>query len=246
MTLREEFERVGNWLFRWRSYLPLFLAIIVIIGMKDFSYPNQNPTLDLIWEIVCLLVSFFGLGIRIYIIGHAPKGTSERNTRHKEAEILSVTGLYSVVRHPLYLGNFFCWLGISMFPRLWYISVIFIVVFVIYYERIMFAEEEFLRRKFGAQFEDWANKTPAFFPRFRNWVPNLLPFSFRHVLKREYSGLYAVICCFTFLELFGDIILNGNLEFEPMWIVLFSFGTLAYVTLRTVKKKTRILDVMGR
>ncbi len=246
MALKEDFEKLGNWLFRWRSYLPLALTAVGLLGMREFSYPLRNHLADLLWEIFCLSVSLFGLGIRMYIIGHAPKGCSERNTRHKEAVVLNVTGLYSLVRHPLYLGNFFCWLGVSMFPRVWYVTVIFILFFILYYERIMLAEEEFLRRKFGDEFEKWADRTPAFIPSFKKWVPNSLPFSLRHVLKREYSGFFAIICCFTFLEISGDVIARGQLGLDPMWIVLFSGATLVYLSLRTLKKKTKILDVAGR
>jgi protein-S-isoprenylcysteine O-methyltransferase Ste14 len=188
MALKEEFEKVGNWLFRWRSYLPLFLAGIILTGMRNFEYPGNSHYLDRVWELLCLAISFLGLAMRSYTIGHAPKGTSERNTHSQEAKSLNMTGMYSIVRHPLYLGNLFCWLGVSMFPRVWPVSVIVILAFWIYYERIMFAEEEFLRKKFGEEYEKWANKTPAFFPRLKNWVPNVLPFSIRNVLKREYSG----------------------------------------------------------
>ena len=246
MPLREEFERMGNWLFRWRSYLPLLLAGIILIEMRNFSYPGYSHRWDQIWEIICLTISSFGLGIRLYTVAYTPKGTSERNTCRQEAEILNITGMYSIVRHPLYLGNFFCWLGISMYPRLWHISVIFILVFWLYYERIMFAEEEFLRRKFGQQYEKWANQTPAFLPRLRNWVPNVLPFSLRNVLKREYSGLFAIIGSFTFLEIIGDIYAQKELELDLMWVVLFLSGLTSYVTLRTLKKKTRFLNAEGR
>ncbi len=246
MALKEEFERVGNWLFRWRSYLPLLLAGIILTGMENFEYPGNSHYWDRIWEIICLSISFFGLVIRSYTIGHAPKGTSERNTRSQEAESLNTTGMYSIVRHPLYLGNFFCWLGISMFPRVWLISVIFILVFWLYYERIMFAEEEFLRRKFAEKYEKWANQTPAFFPRPRNWVPNVLPFSLRNVLKKEYSGLFAVIVSFTFLEIIGDFFAEGELELDPMWVAFFLGGMIVYLSLRTLKKKTSFLNVAGR
>ena len=45
------------------------------------------------------------------------------------------------------------------------------LVFWLYYERIMLAEEEFLRARYGKAFDDWAARTPAFLPNFRHWVP---------------------------------------------------------------------------
>lgn len=246
MPLKEEFEKVGNWLFRWRSYLPLLLVGIILAGMRNFEYPENSHLLDRVWEIVCLAISLFGLAIRSITIGHTPEGTSERNTHCQEAKCLNTTGMYSIVRHPLYLGNFFCWLGVSMFPRVWAVSVIVILAFWIYYERIMFAEEEFLRGRFGKEYEKWANQTPAFLPRLRNWIPNILPFSLRNVLKREYSGLFAVIVSFTFLEIIGDIFVEGEIDFDPMWVTFFVIGTVTYLGLRTLKKKTGFLKVAGR
>ncbi len=246
MPLKEEFEKVGNWLFRWRSYLPLLVAGIILTGMRSFEYPDDSHYLDRLWEILCLAISFFGLAIRGYTIGHTPKGTSERNTCSQEAANLNTTGMYSIVRHPLYLGNFFCWLGVSLFPRVWMVTVIVILAFWLYYERIMFAEEEFLRRKFGKEYEEWAERTPVFLPRLRDWVPNILPFSFRNVLKREYSGLFAIIVSFTFLEIVWDFLAEEKIELDPMWGIIFLIGMLAYLCLRTLKKKTKILDVPGR
>lgn len=240
MALKEEFEKSGNWLFRWRSYLPLLLTGIILIGVRNFEYPGHSHMLDRLWEIVCLMISFLGLGIRIYTVGHTPSGTSGRNTRRQKAEVLNTTGIYSIVRHPLYLGNFFCWPGISMFVHIWWVSLIFILVFWLYYERIMFAEEEFLKRRFGKQYETWANKTPAFLPRFKNWKPAALSFSLRNVLKREYSGLFAIIASFTFLEIISDIFVEGKLEFDLIWIILFSVGLVTCLTLRTLKK-TKLL-----
>ena len=62
MPLQEEFERSGSWLFKWRSYLPLALVAVLIIAMDEYRYPGNSEILDELWEVVCLLVSFFGLG----------------------------------------------------------------------------------------------------------------------------------------------------------------------------------------
>jgi protein-S-isoprenylcysteine O-methyltransferase Ste14 len=67
---------------------------------------------DGLWEAICVAVSLVGLGIRIATVGHAPGGTSGRRTvGGPSALALNTSGMYSVVRHPLYLGNYFQWLG---------------------------------------------------------------------------------------------------------------------------------------
>ena len=246
MALGEEYVATGNWLFRWRSYLPLVMIGLVFLALRDYQIPGHSELLDHFWELFALGVSLFGLLIRAYTIGHAPKGTSGRNTREQIAETINTTGIYSVVRHPLYLGNFFMFLGIALFPDLWWITVIGILAFWIYYERIMFAEEDFLRRKFGDQFTAWAVRTPAFVPSFRHWQPPALPFSMRNVLKREYNGFYAVIVVFTLLEIVSDFVADGHVEFDAMWAGIFAVGTIAFIVLRTLRRRTEMLSVEGR
>jgi hypothetical protein len=35
MALREDIEKQGNWLFRWRSYLPLLVMPLFIIALRQ-------------------------------------------------------------------------------------------------------------------------------------------------------------------------------------------------------------------
>jgi len=246
MPLSESFERSGEWLFRRRSYLPVLLFLIVVPAMWGFRYPEGSHLLDELWELFCLAVSLLGLALRSYAVGTTPSGTSGRNTHGQVASQLNTTGLYSVVRHPLYLGNYFMWLGVALFPRIWWLAVIISLLFWRYYERIMFAEEAFLRKQFGTVFETWAERTPAFLPKFKNWEPPALPFSWRTVLRREYSGFYGVIASLTFLEGISDFFESGHWEYDPMWGAIFGVATVIYLTLMTLKRRTRVLSLIGR
>lgn len=246
MPLQEEFERSGSWLFRWRSYLPLALVGVLFVAMGEYKYPGNSEVLDGLWEGFCLLVSFFGLGVRIFTVGHTPKATSGRNTKEQVADTLNITGVYSLVRHPLYLGNFFMFLGVMLFVHMWWLTLIYILAFWLYYERIMFAEEAFLRNKFGDEFLTWAQNTPAFIPRFRDYKKPDLIFSWRKMLRKEYNGFFGVIAAMFILETYGEIILKGNLELDPLWAILLSLGFIAWVTLRILKKKTRWLHEVNR
>lgn len=244
--LKNEFVRVGHWLFRWRSYLPVVMIGIFLIAMLDYEYIAHSEELDHLWEGICLVVSFLGLGIRVFTIGHAPRGTSGRNTKQQVADSLNMSGAYSVVRNPLYLGNFFMGLGFALFPHLWWLVLLYVLVFCVYYERIIFAEEEYLNGKFGDQYVEWANKVPAFIPKFSNYKNPELAFSLKNVLKREYNGLFCLISVMFLLEIAGDIIYTRKFEIDLMWYVLQGFGFVAWVTLRSLKKYTVLLNVEGR
>ncbi|MCK5822814.1 MAG: DUF1295 domain-containing protein [Bacteroidales bacterium] len=246
MALKEEFINSGNWLFKRRGYLPLILLALFIFGLKDYKYFGNNEETNFYWEMFCLLVSFIGLAIRCYTVGHTPKGTSGRNTKGQTAETLNTNGIYSIVRHPLYLGNFIIWFGLSLFAHSWWLSLICTLVFWVYYERIMYAEEDFLIKKFGKQYMDWAEKNPAFIPKLKGWEKSDLIFSFKNVLKREYNGFFSIIVVFTFLDILSDFIVKGKLIVDLRWTIIFGVGLLIFLTLRTLKKKTNILSVKDR
>jgi protein-S-isoprenylcysteine O-methyltransferase Ste14 len=189
MAMIEELERSGNWLFRGRSYFPLALYALmaVVIGMKWDPLFREFDT-DI--ALCCIAVSMLGLVIRALTIGYTPRGTSGRNTKAGQvAEVLNTKGMYSLVRHPLYLGNFFMWLGIMIYVgNLWF-TVVCCLLYWLYYERIMFAEEGYLRVKFGQSYLDWSVDVPSFWPRNLKWKSPDVDFSVRNVLKREYNGL---------------------------------------------------------
>ncbi|MCB0713528.1 MAG: DUF1295 domain-containing protein [Ignavibacteriae bacterium] len=246
MPLLEEFERSGNWLFRWRSYLPLGMILLIALVLLDYQPFLQRSDFDTYWKLFCFGIGLLGLGIRVYTIGHTPRGTSGRNTAGQRAAEVNTTGIYSTVRHPLYLGNYVMGLGLALVPHQWWLVAIYSLIFWVYYERIMVAEEEFLRKKFGAAYEEWGNRTPAFIPSFKHWQPPALPFSARNVLKREYSGFFALILSMYILVFISDFAIAGKPTVNWLWIGITIFGFLVWFTLRTLKKKTRILHVEGR
>lgn len=241
MALIQEFEKTGNYLFKKRSYLPLVLfalaGIAIFLDSEEiYSYKN------IYFSFICYAVSLFGLYIRIMTISYLPKGTFGRNVANQVADSLNTKGIYSIVRHPLYLGNFFMWLGLIIYVGLPWFMIFCVLSFWIYYERIMFAEESFLRGKFGNVYEDWASRTPAFIPRFSMWTSADLEFSFKKFLKREFYGLFAASVSFALVNFIKNVsyIKEYNLDFH--WIVVVAATFLIFVVLRTIKKKTRIFE----
>ena len=246
MALQEEFEKTGAYFFKWRSYLPLIMAVFFILALVGYRTPFKNPGLNLAWDGFCLAVALVGEGIRFFTVGFVPRGTSGRNTKGQVADTLNTTGLYAVVRNPIYLGNFIIWFGLSLFMKsLWFTTVI-VLFFTVFYERIIFREEGFLREKFGDAFLQWAAATPAIIPRFKNWQPPSLPFSFKSAIVREYGTFFAVIVTFTVLELLAGLFNSGRLTLDAIWVKLFIFSGVFYLTIRYLKKKTKVLATEGR
>jgi protein-S-isoprenylcysteine O-methyltransferase Ste14 len=248
MALREEFTKQGDWLFRWRSYLPL--GILPPAGLALFESARSPVTFAYPWEAVftsaCILFSFSGIVIRATAIGYSTKGTSGGNTKKQRADSLNTTGIYSVVRHPLYLGNWIIFTGILIFLRAWWFFIIGELLFLIYYERIMYCEEEFLSKKFGEHYDRWAGTTPAFIPKIKKWHSPEAPFSLWRVIKREYLGAFEIVVCFTLLASLKDFLTRGTFRLHTGWAVFFGTGFLFFGIVRILKAVTRARKRKGR
>ena len=214
--------------------------IYLFIANRSVIYFNYT------WEIACIMVSVAGELLRSYTVGYVPRNTSGRNVMDQLADELNTKGIYSVIRHPLYVGNFLMWLGPVFFLRsVWWV-IIFFLAYWIYYERIIFAEEQYLRRKFGETYDSWAFRVKAVIPSFRHYVRAELPFSLRNVLKREYNSITNLFLVFALLDLFRNLAVTGRLYLEPMYITLLVAALIFWAVIRYLVKRTKFLYVEGR
>ncbi len=246
MALQEELKKQGDFLFRNRSYLPLIIlgiGLLVFAHTKYYEIEAPDSWFSEAFAYICLAVSLLGLFIRVITVGHTPKNTSGRNTKAGQvADELNTTGIYSTVRHPLYLGNFFMWLGVAMLTGNTWFIIAFILFYAFYYERIMYAEEAFLRNKFGNSYLEWAEHTPAIIPSFKNYIKAKYPFSIRKVLKKEKNGLWAVFLLFWIFDLAATFIECKCLELElTFWLYAAISSTVIYLVLKVMKKR-RLLN----
>jgi len=242
----DKLRKDGDFLFRWRSYFPLLTLPLIMASYINFSYPANSYFLNLLWGLGCFAVSFVGIAIRIIVSGTVPEGTSGRNTKAQKASALNTSGLYSVVRNPLYLGNYFIALGISLLPREWYLPVIISLAFFLYYERIIAREEEFLEEKFGDRFRAWAAMTSVIIPHISGYQRSQLLFSLKTALRKEFHGIFGVIATFFLMDLIGVYSVQRRLVLNSFWIYFFFAGVLFYIIMMILKKKTKILSVEGR
>jgi protein-S-isoprenylcysteine O-methyltransferase Ste14 len=246
MDLQKQFEYQGNWLFKYRGILPvaiLVAGIAVFINSRlDSSNFFYDRTLFMNLYITgCITVSLAGLAIRIYTVGYTPDNTSGRNTAEQVADTLNRTGIYSVVRHPLYVGNFIMWMGIALaVHNLWFV-ITFMLLYWIYYERIMYAEERFLHRKFGQTFTEWASQTPAFIPEFKLYVKPGTSFRWKKVLNQEKNGLAALFIIFSLLDIIEQLVRNSRGHNYVLHAITLTIIVL-FCVLRYLKKKTQALD----
>lgn len=253
MRLNDRLGREGAFLFRWRSYLPLLLLAVVVPALFERAQMEVRlgEAVTHAWVYFCMVVSLSGQMVRCLTIGYVPAGTSGRGTKRQSADVLNTTGMYSIVRNPLYLGNFIVMLGLAMSLMVWWLVALFVLIYWLYIERIIWTEEEFLSARFGREYDDWCARTPAFIPNFVLWRPADLTFSLRTVLRREYHGVLAIAAAYFCIEAILDLGIEGQswadwVVEDSAWVYLFVIGCLIYVTFMFLNKRTRLLSVPGR
>jgi protein-S-isoprenylcysteine O-methyltransferase Ste14 len=225
------------------------LLPLALLALQDSEWLERayGDAVDDGFDWLCMAISGLGVALRIAVAGCVPKRTSGRNTsKGQVADGLNTTGLYSVVRHPLYLANAAIFAGFALATGSFWFVLAGTLAFWIYYERIALAEEEFLLRRFGGEYRAWAAVTPALVPRLAAWQAPALPFCWRTALKREYQTVGTALAVFAALDYLEDAVALGRVEFEAETTLLLAFALLALWTIRWVRRRTRWLHVAGR
>lgn len=136
-------RRPRSFWMRWRVRLGYPLALIFWV----LAAPTPRSVL------VGAIVAIIGLFIRGAAAGHLRKDQE-----------LATTGPYARTRNPLYLGSSFLAAGFAVAGRSWWAGALVAAYFGIFYYAVMRNEEEELRARFGAAFNQYAAHVPLFFP----------------------------------------------------------------------------------
>ena len=169
LKLTKVFGLVSGWLFFiflfgiWISpqptfIVPVFQSLLLVIPMVNLSI----PLLHLIISIpLILLATWYG------IVG-LKKLTLKVAETHKP-EKLVITGIYSTVRHPQYLGAILAHLGISIFLSS-YFSLVSSPLIILLIYIISWKEEKELIVEFGKEYEEYKKTVPMLFPKIRSAI----------------------------------------------------------------------------
>lgn len=248
MLVKNHLVDQGTFLFRWRSYVLLAFTPFMVLAASQ-GEPIE-AALGAFWgeafEIVMISLIVGGLSLRVLTVGFVTAGTSGRNVQGQVASRLNTTGAYSTMRNPLYFANSMMYVGILMSAQSLALGALLLFALVIYYERIIAAEENFLAGKFGDEYLDWASQTPVFFPTFRNWQRPALGFCWRTALRREYPTVSGAMVLLFIIEAAQHTL---GAEDAPLGLEEYSLLAVALVfaiAIDQIKKRTTWLKVKGR
>ncbi len=171
------------WAARWRVPLGFAFAAAYLI----LSRPRAR------FLVIGALVALAGLAIRAVAAGYIVKGES-----------LSTAGPFARCRNPLYLGSFILGAGFIIASASWVLAAAFPALFAAVYYPVMRREEHFLRQRFGAEYDAYAQIVPLFFPRPGRRFPSVARFRwaiYRNNREYEAAAGYAAIVVFLIIKL---------------------------------------------
>ena len=189
--------RYGNFLFRYRDavFPAVLLALLVVFRAQ---WPAADERRDDLLDALGFAVALAGQALRVSVVGYAYIIRGGKN-KQVYAEDLVTRGWFAQCRNPLYVGNILILFGLLIIwnsPGAYLVGVPF---FLLSYTAIVAAEEAFLSRKFGAEYDAYRARVPRWRVRVRGLNEALDGFSFnwaRVILKEYGSAAYWVAGAF--------------------------------------------------
>lgn len=132
------------------------IGLLLLLVCAYFTMPAGEPRI-----IGGFVLAAIGQIWRIYAAGVIYKNRQ-----------LASTGAYSLVRHPLYLGNFLILVGFAIASGNWIVIAGVAFFFLFYYPTAIRYEDHKLEGIFGDEWRSWSKNIPGMFPTSLRWQPN--------------------------------------------------------------------------
>lgn len=230
---------IGNFLFRYRNGIfPLTFALLLLPGPDLFADPVQAAILGAIVAALGQLVRVLTIGLD-YIVRGGRQGKVY-------ADGLVISGIYAHTRNPMYVGNITIAIGLALASNSWATVIVTVPLVCFVYSAIVAAEENYLRGKFGAAFDEYCRNVPRWLPRLGALWSTFsgATFHWRRVIVKEYgtpAGWIAAVCAVTLYNMWDTGTWDSRSSgVRTVYIVIAV--TFVLWLLARVLKKTRALS----
>jgi protein-S-isoprenylcysteine O-methyltransferase Ste14 len=230
--------RIGNFFFHWRNVLfPLAYFLLLVPSPKIFSSPY-------VAALVGFSIAVLGQALRATTIGFEYIIRGGKN-RRVYAERLVQGGMFAHSRNPLYLGNYLIVVGVGVTSN----SIVFlscvVPVFAFCYAAIIAAEENYLRGKFGEEFEQYCARVNRIIPNLAGFSRSIegMSFNWRRLITAEYGSTFMWLGGILLITM-KNLLMAGGYEQHREAIlfvqVLIVCVIAAYALARYLKKSGRL------
>ena len=230
--------KLGNFLFRNRNGIfPIFYLMLFVPSRQVFTNPVTAMIIGFSVTIIGQLIRIITIGL-VYII----RGGKDRRVY---AEDLVTTGIFSHCRNPLYVGNILILVGLGIASNSLLFMAVFTPLFLFFWQAIVLAEENYLRNKFGEQYNDYCKRVNRWLINPNGLATTLgsMEFKWKRVIIREYNSTYIWMTGAVLIVMKHFYFHDHRFDFKknlPMFISILVILLLLYLFARYLKK-SRIL-----
>lgn len=231
-------KNIGDFLFKYRNALGPFL-FLAALSLGRPAYPFGSAAWNILFDVAGVLCAMLGQLLRIVTIGYDYIERGGKN-RQVYASKLVQGGVFAHSRNPLYVGNILMAVGFALIfhSSAFYLGVLPLVLFA--YSCIVTAEEAFLGRKFGTEYERYCRQVNRWWPRLQGWRDTMgnMRFNWRRVLVKEYNTVFVLVLSLVVLKLWSEYVILGQESQPSSGVLAVGFATwlASYVFVRSLKK----------
>jgi len=225
---------LGNFSFKYRGYMLPVAVILLFLPSPRFT-PDPAAA-----GLIGFLVAVLGQACRVFTIGLAYiiRGGKDHKVY---AEELVTSGLYSHVRNPMYVGNFFLVIGLAIASNSWVFALLGVPLSLGMHKAIVAAEENFLRNKFGAQFDAYCARVPRWFPRLAGLATTVsgMQFEWRRVVAKEYAATFdwfSAVAVVVLVKLGVDGLLDDHEGLTAAMVIVIAIRFVLWFAARHINR----------
>ncbi|MCM8818942.1 MAG: isoprenylcysteine carboxylmethyltransferase family protein [Candidatus Omnitrophica bacterium] len=230
--------RLGKFLFKWRSFTPIPCIIIALLLFHPY-YPHFLSQFEPFLTLIGIIFTLFGELLRVWTHLYASEGTSGRES-YLKAESLNKEGPYSLLRNPLYSGNFLIVGGILIIFSNIFAFIIGLGFLIFQYTFIVLAEEEYLKNKFGEEWINYSKSVPRFIPKIKGFkfLESKRKNTISKAVFKELDTIFNIITMlFITLLLKINYLKSMGTKYLTEAFLLYLPILLVYIILKTKKNK---------
>lgn len=238
--------KLGNFFFRYRNGLFIFLYLLLFIPSPALFSREFFGDYYYYWPIaVGLFITITGQLIRGATIGltYIIRGGRDKRVY---AEDLVTSGIFNHCRNPLYVGNILMLFGVGVLSNSLIYVVIVMPLFMLIYQAIVLAEENFLKNKFGDSFITYCKKVNRWIPSLRDLSATFksMKFQWKRWFIKEYNTQYVWLTGITLILLFKypQLTSYDDNKRNIMLAVVLPLLGIFYFTIRYLKKSGKWRD----
>ena len=220
---------VQNWIF----LIPLLALIAVRLALataalgRGHAVGHHSPIPAAALNIAGLLLIAIGLVLRVLA-----RGWKAENSRGS----LVTSGLYSYIRHPLYVASFLIGLGLCLILGDGIVLIAYLILYVVIHGLVIQGEERWMAEHWGEDYRRYAARVPRFLPRLRRRrAGRVRPRNLTHAIGLEADAICAWLCL-AFLLLAWKSLASGP---EPIAVVPLALAAACAILWPTLKRAAK-------